>query len=1039
MSKLRLRLPVCCIFMLALLPGITNAQSTIKVKGHVFDVKEKRPLAGATVTVVNSNVSVDADAKGDFVITAPSNGRITVSMIGYGSKTVGVTDQEMVIGLETTSADLDQIIVVGYGTQKKSNVTSAISSVSSKELQLIPTSNLSNVLAGRLSGTFVQSATGTPGISSGIRVRAQASLNGGQSIYVIDGVVRDKGSFDALDPNEVEDITILKDAAAAAIYGSRSTNGVVLITTKSGKSGKPVIQLNTVYGVEKTGKVPAYMGVAEGLKLSQSINGGISQEEIDWVLKNNPKGENYLNAAYQDPSNQKYALSASGGNEMINYYIGGSYYKEKGFLPNVWFNKYNLRGKVSAKLAKNLTVGLNLNTNNATRNRFNFTYDYESDDLNNLWGKLLYWNAWTPAYIDGKPVNPGWLGNPVEMMKNGGYWRNNKQQVDALINVEYQVPFVKGLSLKGAYSRNIENSPVKTFAKRQLLYNFKTTGANNLIQTNEVIGTTMSNEPGTEYIGNSFSKSNSYQLNGQISYNNTFGLHHISGDVIYEQWESQSAGFSAYRYNFPLFPTDQFFAASGDSKDWSTNGGESQDGRLSYIGRLAYDYDGKYLVSASVRRDGSVKFAPDQRWGNFPSVTAGWVVSKEEFYSNSKLAEIINNAKIRFSYGTNGFDDPEDKTIKKWLWLDQYNISTSSYYLGASGTAAPRLTYSGIPISHLTWEKSRSYDAGLDLVLFKQFNFTADFWKRHTYDILGNRILAIPTEFGGKLPAENYAVVDSKGLELELGYRHAFNKDLSINVRGNFSVATNKVIKKDVAANALDVDNPNGKTLHYDKGFVYSGILRTQADLDALPAGFTYFGAAPTLGSAKFEDINGPAGKPDGKVDDYDRVVLGKYFGADHAPYSAGLLLNLNYKGITFETLFSGLAGFKLAYNDAWGRNFGGGAKVPTYHADSWSTDNPNGSTPKLYPWGNPQSYGYTKTSSFNVHNGSFVRLKYINIGYSLPGIVMKRIGVKGINIFVSGSNLFTISKFKFYDPEVYQFMSYPPMKSFSTGVNVNL
>lgn len=1039
MSKLRLLLLMSGMYLLTLLPGVANAQSAIKVRGHVVDAKEKKPLSGATVTVVNSKESVDVDVRGNFEITVPAKGRIIVTMVGYGPKTVEVTGPEIVIELETTSTDMDQVIVVGYGTQKKSNVTSAISSVNSKELQLIPTSNLSNVLAGRLSGAYVQSSTGTPGVSSGIRVRAKSSLNGGQSIYVIDGVVRDKSGFDALDPNEVEDITVLKDAASAAIYGSRSTNGVVLITTKSGKSGKPVIQFNAVYGIQKPGKMPAYMDVAEALKLSQKINGGISQEEIDWVLKNNPKGENYLDAAYQDPTNQKYALSASGGNEAITYYLGGSYYKEKGFLPNVWFNKYNLRGKISAKLTKGLTVGLNLNTNNANRNRFNFTYDYGSDDLNNLWGKLLYWDAWAPAYIDGKPVNPGWLGNPVEMMKNGGYWRNNKQQVDALINLEYQVPFVKGLSLKMAYSKNIENSTIKTFAKRQLLYNFKTTGANNLIRTNEVIGTTMSSEPGTEYIGNELAKNNSYQLNGQVSYNNTFGLHHISGDFIYEQWESEYNDFNAYRNNFPLFPTDQFFAASGDTKDWRNGGKESQDGRLSYIYRLGYDYDGRYLLSASLRRDGSVKFAPDKRWGNFPSVTAGWVASNEEFYRVSKLADIINYAKIRFSYGSNGFDDPEDKTIKKWLWLDQYNITTPGYYLGTNGTAGPRLSYSGIPIANLTWEKSNSYDIGLDLNFLKHFNFTVDFWKRHTYDILGTRILAIPAEFGSSLPAENYAIVDSKGMELELGYKHAFNSDLSINVRGNFSVATNKVIKKDVAANAQDVDNPNGKTLHTVKGFVYSGLLRTQDDIDALPAGFTYFGAPPTLGSAKFEDISGAAGKPDGKVDDFDQVILGKYTGADAAPYSMGLLLNLNYKGITFETLFAGLAGFKIAYNDAWGRGFGGGAKVPTYHADSWTTDNPNGSTPKLYPGGNPQAYGYTRTSSFNVHNGSFVRLKYINIGYNLPAAVTKRIGVRGLNIFVSGNNLFYLSKFKSYDPEVTQFMSYPTMKAFSTGVNVNL
>lgn len=1034
-NSLRWLLGTICLLLIA---QVSFAQNMIKVTGKITDSKDNGALGGATVSRVGGKESAVANAQGQFEITVPSGSSLKITVTGYEPVIVKAA-ATLEIQMNPSSTNMDEVVVVGYGTQKKAKLTSAVSSINASELQLIPTSNLSNVLAGRLSGSFVQSATGTPGISSGVRVRAQASWNGGQSIYVIDGVVRDKGSFDALDPNEVEDITILKDAASAAIYGSRSTNGVVLITTKSGKSGKAVIQFNAMYGFEKTGKMPSYMSVADALNLSKSVNGGIGQDEIDWVLKNNPKGENYLNAAYQDPTSQKYALSASGGNNMITYYLGGSYYKESGFLPNVWFSKYNLRGKINAKLTKDLTVGLNMSTSDGTRNRFNFTYDYGSDDLNNLWGKLLYWDAWAPAYIKGKPVNPGWLGNPVEMMKNGGFWRNNRQQVDAMLNVEYQVPFVKGLSLKGLFSRNIDNSFTKTFAKRQLLYNFKTTGTNNLIRTDEVLSTTMSTDPGTEYIGNEFGKGRSYQLNGQISYDRNFGKHHVNGDAIYEQWESQFSAFSAYRYNFPLLPTDQFFAASGDTKDWRNSGSESEDGRLSYIFRAGYDYDGKYLLTASMRRDGSVKFAPDQRWGNFPSVSTGWVISKEDFYNNSKIRDIVDFAKIRFSFGSNGFDDPENRTIARWLWLDQYSISSSSYYLGTSGTAGPRLTYGGIPIANLTWEKSNSYNAGLDLVLFKQFNFTAEFWKRHTYDILGNRVLAIPAEFGGTLPAENYGIVDSKGLEFELGYKHTVSKDFSFNIRGNFSIATNKVIKRDVAANAQNIDNPNGKTLSYGLGYVYSGILRTQADIDALAPGFTYFGATPTLGSAKFEDISGAAGKPDGKVDSYDRVVLGKYFGAGSAPYSAGLLINLRYKGFTFETLFSGLAGFKLAYNDAWGRNFGGGAKVPTYHADSWSTDNPNGTTPKIYPWGNPQSYGYTQTSSFNVYDGSFVRMKYVNIGYDLPAKLLTRVGVKAINVFASGTNLFYLSKFKFYDPEVYQFMSYPTMKAFSAGINVRL
>jgi hypothetical protein len=325
------------------------------------------------------------------------------------------------------------------------------------------------------------------------------------------------------------------------------------------------------------------------------------------------------------------------------------------------------------------------------------------------------------------------------------------------------------------------------------------------------------------------------------------------------------------------------------------------------------------------------------------------------------------------------------------------------------------------------------------LNLFKHFNFTADFWKRHTYDILGSRILVLPSEFGGSLPAENYGIVDSKGLELELGYRNSIGKNFNYYVKGNFSVANTEVIKRDVAANAQFVDDPNGKTLNYGTGYEYTGILRTKADVDALPAGMTFFGAPPTIGSANIRDISGVGGKPDGKIDSYDRVVLGNYFGSSSAPYSYGVLINLSYKGFNLEALVAGLSGFKNSYNDPWGRNFGGGAKVPIYHEDSWSTENPNGSTPKIYPWGNPQSYGYVQTSTFNVYNAGFVRMKNISIGYDLSEKLMKKAGLNAVNIFVTANNLFYFSKFNFYDPEVYQFMSYPLMKTFSVGLNIKL
>lgn len=1035
MTKLRLFLWVLGIFCVMLSPLDSIAQQAINVKGRVIDAKDKKPLVGATISANKSGKSVITNENGNFELAIPAKGRITISMVGYGSKTINVTNSQILVEMEMASAELGEVVVVGYGTQERAKMTSAVSSIKAQDIQLIPTSNLSNVLAGRLSGTFISSQTGTPGASSNIKIRSRSSFSGTYDpVFVIDGVVRDKTSFDALDPNEVAEISVLKDASSAAIYGSRSSNGVVLVTTKTGKSGRPFIQYSSTFITQRTGKLPKYMPVAEGLNLSRAVNGGLSDEEINWVLQNNPKGENYYNAAYKDPVSQRHALSVSGGNDKIRFYIGGSFFKEDGFLPQVWYKKYNLRANVEANLVKNLTLGLNLSNSYGTRNRFNFTYDYGSIDLNNLWGKLLYWDVFASPYIDGKPNNPGWLGNPVEMMKNGGYWRNNNQQIDALLTAEYKIPSIQGLSVKAIFSKNFDNNFIKTFAKKQLLYNFEKTGPNNLIYTDKETGTTKSGDPGTEYLGNEFRKSNAYQLNGQINYDRKFGKHSIGAMAAYEQYEMDYNFFSMYRYNFPLLPTDQFFAASANNADWSTNGNESQDGRLSYIGRINYDYAAKYLFSASVRRDGSVKFAPAKRWGWFPSVSAGWVISKENFFQNSKLNNSIDFLKLRASFATTGND-----AIGGWQWVDQYNIQSSTYFLGNPGITAPRLAYGGIPNLNLTWEKSNSIDVGLEVTAMQNLHFVFDYWKRHTYDILGARILAIPAEFGGSLPAENYGEVNSRGVEVELGYNNSVGKNFSYEVKGMFSYATNKVIKKDVAANAQTYANPNGKTLSYGYGYQALGIIKTQEDLNKLPSGYTINGVAPALGDMLFSDLSGPDGKPDNKVDGYDQIVLGNYFGADNAPVSYGLNISLTYKGFGIETLLSGLAGFKVSYNDPWGRNFGGGGKVPLYHADSWSTDNVNGSTPKIYPWGNAHSYGYTWTSTFNVYNAGILRMKYLSINYKIPQSLLNRLTIKDARIFVSATNLFYLSDYKLYDPELYQFMSYPTMKTYSVGIDIRL
>jgi hypothetical protein len=415
----------------------------------------------------------------------------------------------------------------------------------------------------------------------------------------------------------------------------------------------------------------------------------------------------------------------------------------------------------------------------------------------------------------------------------------------------------------------------------------------------------------------------------------------------------------------------------------------------------------------------------------FPSVSSAWMISKENFFQNSQLARYIDMLKLRASFGTTGNDG-----IGGWQWLEQYNVSSGSYFLGQSGTSAPLLTYGGTPNSDLTWETTRSYNIGLDVSLLKNIDFTFELWKSRTVDILGYRSLVLPVEFGASLPASNYGKAEAKGLEIELSYRNKIGHDFSYSVNGNLGFANTKTILKDHSSNGQWFDNPEGKTRTYGTGYQNTGIIRTQAELDVLPEGYTIFGAKPELGMMNFADLSGPNSTPDGKIDGYDQTVLGKYIGSSSAPVTYGLDLNIAYKNFSVEALFAGLAGFRTSYNDPWGRALGGN-RTQYYHADSWTAENPNGSTPKLYADGDARSTGYLVDSYYNVTRGDFLRLKNLQIGYNIPKSILKNTGLKEVKVFASGTNLFCLSKFKFYDPEINGFMSYPNMKTYSVGLNV--
>lgn len=1020
------------------------------VSGRIVDAGGA-PLPGASVSRVGTKEGAAADASGNFRLKLPTGGAtLLISYLGYQPLRMQVSKADfLTIVLKPSEAKVEEVVVVGYGTQKKASLTSAISSIDTKDMMSIPASNLSNVLAGRASGTFVQSGSGVPGKSSIVRIRSSSSWNSSGPLIVIDGVARDQAAFDALDPNQVQNITILKDAASAAIYGSRSSDGVLLVTTKTGKAGKATVQFNSIFGVYSKPEIDVkYLSMDESMDMYNSTHTGaadfrFNQYDRDWIHKNNPDGNLHYDEAYQRPFTQRHSLNVSGGTDRVTYFIGGTFYDEKGFLPQLAYQKYSLRSNVQVAITKDLTLGLNLSYNKGARSRF-FTIEGKDDDLSGFYEKLKYiMPPTTFAYIDGKPMAPTWVTNPIEMMKNGGYMHINRQYIDGIINLEYKVPFIKGLTLKGVADLYNGNDFSKAYAIQPLLYQFKLDPKSGIqqIYTNEIIGTKTATSPAQPFIGNENGRTNSYQVNAIATYEKNFGNHHLNIVGVYEQSDGYYNYSSIYKYNFPVYTRDQFPFASRASGDTKADGYETYlDARVSYVGRVNYDYQHKYLLSASVRADGSSKFAKDKRWGYFPAASLGWVMSEEAFLAGLKKSG-IDMLKLRLSYGATGNDN-----IPAWLFKELYNASASPFYLGDPTSSKSILAYNGIAQTNYTWEGAKSYNAGVDLNFRQHWSFVADVWTKKTFNILGQRILETPVEFGSSYPIENYGRMNAKGMDIELGYVYGkIGKDFTFDIKANFGLATTHVLVKDKALGATQADDPVGKPLNYQAGYEAAGILRTDADVSALPAGYTIFGVKPEKGMMNFTDVNGPNGKPDGLIDSYDKVVLAQYSNAvvpgsnnqsNNAPVSYGLSISMAYKNFRLSMLLSGLAGYKVIYNDPWGRN-GGNIPYPAYYGDAYSESNPNGKFPKLYNANGNQRQDYSVVSALNTFNGDFLRLKNVNLSYDFSQTLLKKAGLSAAQIFAGATNLFCLRKFKLYDPEVYSFGSYPIMTNVSLGFNV--
>lgn len=996
--------------LLLLLPTMLLAQNR-RISGTVMDSLNK-PLAGATVSESPVNGTTTGE-DGRFSLPLKGNPSfITVSFIGYATQQVSIKkENRLYIHMQpANSAGMKDVVVVGYGTQSKAKLTGAVAVVSGDALRKMPVTNNTLSLAGRVPGLISLNSSGAPGSSASISIRGVSSYNDAPPLYVIDGTIRSSANFAQIDPNEIESISVLKDAGAAAVYGVRATNGVIVVTTRRGKVGKPVFSLSSDVSFDRPTRYPHVMNAYQYSSfmntafdnMGRTTHPYTDQQVADFKSGKTPSTDWQKIAFKSSAVTQQHNMNINGGSEAVRYFFSFGYLDQNGIYSNLAYGRYNFRSNLDIRINKTLSAALNLEgtvTKNAAPNA---AQAYLFQRVNGS-------NPSTPAYYpDGLPYYDIFDDtHPVEVTKKSGYNKTTDNVYVGQVALTQQLPFISGLSLKGSIQVWRQNTFNKVW---NLQYNTYVEDANGKVIQTVPLGTKTT-------LYENMSPANSYTLDLSMDYAHSFGKHSVKGLLLYEQYQAQIDAMNASRTNFPFTSVDQFFAGGNDLTQ-SIGGSASQDGRLGIIGRVNYDYDAKYLLEAAFRNDASYRFAPNRRWGFFPSVSAGWILSREDFMQRVKGVDFL---KLRGSYGILGND-----IVGGFQWRSAYNLSGDYYF---SGNPVKYLVPSVVPNPDLTWEKTATANIGVEAVLWhKLLGITLDVFQKNTYDVYAKRNNQYPGVYGATLPSQNYGKVDSRGFELSLTHESSIGP-VKYALGGNVSFSRNKVRLIDYTNNIEPWNNPIGKPLGYRVGFIADGLF--QSDDDAIRSPHIV-GVVPKAGDIRYRDLN-----KDGIIDTRDNTVLSWYGSTPEIMY--GLNFDLSYKGFDLNIFFQGVAHRNINYSGYTRYPFANGTSNSyAYFLDAWSPANRGAKFPRAWIGSNPEN---NYNSSFWLQNGNFLRLKNLQLAYTLPARMTTRWGMSNVRCFVSGFNLAVFSKIKAFDPELPEGdgFYYPQNKSLVIGASISL
>lgn len=962
-----------------------------------------------TITDFDGNFSLDGIKKGDVIV---------ISYVGYQTQEIKWNGSPLNVILKEDSKTLSEVVVVGYGTQKKANLSGSVAMVDSKELENRPIQNVSSGLQGLMPGVAITGTNGAPGQDAGkIRVRGIGTLNEAGPYILVDGI--ETGTLSAVDPNDIESISVLKDAASAAIYGSKAANGVVLITTKRGKTGQTKISYSGYLSFQNATNMIERMGSYEYASLlNQALEAeGMSKRFNDTELQKFKDGNDPLypdtdwyDLAYKTGVQHRHNVNINGGSENVKYMASLGYLNQTGILPNAGREQFNARTNLDMKINKRLSARMNLSfIKNDYSDASSAYYGGSSDQIIRQLNLIA---PWIVARYDDGTWGTISDGSPIAWLDSGMKVNRDNYNFSGMAAVDYEIFDGLKLTLQGAYVNNLQN------------YNY----FQKYIKYNE------NKESDPSQLDERFYKWDRTNYDALLNYNKNFGKHNIKGLL---GWHTEKYNYKYQKAVRKKFPNNELTDMNaGDASTQSNEGYTAELAMISWFARINYDFAGKYLLEANIRADASSRFAEGHRWGYFPSFSGAWRISEEAFMESAKDSW-LSGLKIRASWGQLGNQDALSGSNNDYYpALNTYNLDSKYAFGGSLNSGYYQRKYR---LETISWEKASTWGVGVDFTLFNKLNGSLDYYNRKTTGIIMD--VTVPKEFALDAYKDNVGSMRNSGIEINLSYNTKIGQ-VDFGIAGNFSYNKNEILdlgggdpnKYLDATDGYSQRNKVGEAMNSYYIYRADGFFNSQEEADAYTAKYgNPFGKTFKAGDLRYVDTN-----KDGKLTADDR----EYCGSSDPKIIYGFNINAGWKGIDLSLMFNGAAGVKRLFDgyEVYG-NFSGDAAHPaTIWRDAWTPDNHDASMPRIFYDTNSASSSRSVQSDFWLQDTSYLRLKNLQLGYTLPKGWLNSVGVGNIRIYYSVENLLTFDKMKInIDPEStsQRLSSYPLLRTHAFGVNV--